>query len=173
MRGQKISSPLALINEQKSLGHWHHRLGHLHFSMVNKVVHENSLPCSSFSSSFCFSCLFGKSKGLSLKSIGSISSAPLKLVFSGVWRPFPKSLVDGHRYFVLFQVDYSKFTWIYPIARKSNVVSIFFQYQIMVENLFDHKIKYFQLDWDGEFRPLQSHFLCCGIVHRVACPYTR
>ena len=42
----------------------------------------------------------------------------------------------------------------------------------MVEKQFDLKIKSFNSDWGGEFRPLYKYFKNSGIVHRITCPHT-
>ena len=43
---------------------------------------------------------------------------------------------------------------------------------MLVENQFDSKIKYFNSDWGGEYRPLHKYFQENGIIHRIACPHT-
>lgn len=51
--------------------------------------------------------------------------------------------VEGHKFYVLFVDDFSKFCWIYPIINKSDVVAQFFAFKSLVENLFATKIKAF------------------------------
>jgi hypothetical protein len=50
--------------------------------------------------------------------------------------------------------------------------SIFIQFQNYVERYFNHKIKFVQSDWGGEFPSISNFFEKCGIAHRVSCPYT-
>ena len=42
----------------------------------------------------------------------------------------------------------------------------------MVEKQFDTKIKSFNSEWGGEFRPLSTHFKNTGIIHRITYPHT-
>ena len=42
----------------------------------------------------------------------------------------------------------------------------------MAELQFNSKIKSLQTDWRGEFRPLTSFLVDCGIQHRLICPNT-
>lgn len=80
--------------------------------------------------------------------------------------------VDGHHFYVIFMDAFTKFTWIYPLANKSDVLVIFQNFKSLVENLFSSKIKNFQSDWGSKYRSL-SHFLTtCGINHCLTCPHT-
>jgi len=65
------------------------------------------------------------------------------LIHSDVWQ----SPVISHRefkYYVLFIDDYSRFTWLYTMKCKPEVYGIFTKFKLLVENLFNCKIKMFQ-----------------------------
>jgi histone deacetylase 1/2 len=62
--------------------------------------------------------------------------------------PAPTS-VARHTYYVSFIDDYSKFTWIYLIRKKSDVFQVFHDFQNLVERKFDKKIISVQSDWGG------------------------
>lgn len=70
--------------------------------------------------------------------------------------------------------DFSRYTWLYPLKRKSEVYDKFCSFHKMVENLFDRKIKYFQSDGGLEFdnSPLKSHLDSCEISFRKSCSHT-
>lgn len=53
------------------------------------------------------------------------SKAPLDLIYSDVWRHSPITFVDDHRYYVHFLDVFSKFTWIFPVLNKSDVLPLF------------------------------------------------
>lgn len=46
------------------------------------------------------------------------------LVHSDVWQS-PVLSVSGFKYYVLFTDDYARYTWIYPVRRKSEVLTLF------------------------------------------------
>jgi hypothetical protein len=69
----------------------------------------------------------------------------MDLVFSDVWGPAPTS-VGRHEYYVSFIDDYSKFTWIYLLRRKSEVFQCFHDFQSLVERQFNRKIRAVQTD---------------------------
>ena len=57
---------------------------------------------------------------------------------------------------------------------KSDVFSIFKDFQLQVETQYEQKIKIFQSDGGGEFvnQQLAQHFANCGIKHIMSCPHT-
>jgi hypothetical protein len=99
-----------------------------------------------------------------------VSSQPLKLVFSDVWGPAPES-VGRYKYYVSFIDDFSKFTWIYLLKKKSNVFQVFRNFQNHVERQFNKKIQTMQTYWGCEYEKLNSFFKKIGIAHNVSCPH--
>jgi histone deacetylase 1/2 len=87
-----------------------------------------------------------------------------------VWGPAPNS-VGRYTYYVSFIDDYSKYTWIYLIKKKSDVFQVFHDFQNLVERKFNRKIIFVQSDWGGEYEKLNSFFQRVGISHHVSCPH--
>jgi histone deacetylase 1/2 len=58
------------------------------------------------------------------------------------------------------------------LVAKSDVYSVFHQFQTLVEHQFSLKIKSVQTDWGGEYRKLSTFFQTIGIHHRLICPHT-
>ena len=54
----------------------------------------------------------------------STSLTSLELFHSGVWGSFPIVSSNGNRYYVSFTNNFSKFTWLFPIAYKYDISSI-------------------------------------------------
>lgn len=79
-------------------------------------------------------------------------------MFSYVWGPAP-DFVGGRKYYVSFVDDFSKFTWVYLLKKKSEVFKKFLDFQQLVERLFDLKIISMQTDWGGEYEKLHTFFL--------------
>jgi len=75
---------------------------------------------------------------------------------------------------VVFVDEFSWFSWLYPLFNKSDVLSCFIKFKLLVENLFDTKIKYLQSDNGGEYTSTAfKQFLNQnGIFHRLTCPHT-
>jgi len=73
------------------------------------------------------------------------SSTPFQLIDSDVWQS-PTPSHTGFCYYVIFIDDFSHFTWVYPMKRKSEVFKIFRNFKTMIENQFAITIKIFQSD---------------------------
>ena len=109
-----------------SLARWQQRLGHPSSVIVKQVVNKGNLPLSSWQNieSVCDDCQCAKSHQLPYPRSNSVSHAPLELIFSDVWGHARDSF-GRKKYYVSFIDDFSKFTWIYLLKFKSEVLSIF------------------------------------------------
>jgi hypothetical protein len=115
---------------------------------VQRVLGQNKLPVSkeSCESVVCDACQQGKTHQLAYPKSLSVSKLPLELVFSVVLGPATES-VGRKKYYVSFIDDFSKFVWIYTLKHKSEVFEHFYEFQNLVERLFDQKILSIQMDW--------------------------
>ena len=151
---------------------WHCHLGHPATQIVQHVLHNNQLPTEALHNNvICDACQQGKSHQLPFALSSREISRPLEIIYSDVWGHAQTS-VSGHNYYVSFIDGYSRFTWLYLLKRKSDVFSIFLQFQRHVERLLNHKIIHVQTDWGGEYQKLNKFFDDIGISHRVSCPHT-
>jgi hypothetical protein len=165
------SSSKQVFNVSKvPMSRWH--AGHPSSTIVRFVLNKNSLPFSSNLSpeSVCDVCQQAKCHQLPYPISTSASKAPLELIFSDVWGPACDS-IGQNKYYVSFIDDFSKFTWIYLLKHKSEVLQKFQEFQYLVERLFDKKILAVQTDWGGEYQKLHAFFQQVGISHHVSCPY--
>jgi len=155
-----------------SMYRWHSRLGHPSFPIVRHVLKNNELSFLDDASekSICDPCQRAKSHQLPYANTNNMSTYPLQLIHSDVWGPAPES-VGRHTYYVSFIDDYSKYTWIYLLRKKSDVFHVFRNFQSLVERKFNRKILSMQTDWGGEYESLNSFFQQIGITHRVSCPH--
>jgi hypothetical protein len=60
--------------------------------------------------------------------------------------PTPLFSSNGFCYFVIFIDAHTKYIWYYPVVAKSDVFSVFHQFQTFVERQFLLKIKFVQTD---------------------------
>jgi hypothetical protein len=123
------------------LTRWHDRLRHPSFQIVHRVLRDFNLPYQfkMNKDSVCGPCQQAKSHQQPYPKSTSTSSYPLELIFSSGWGPAPES--DGrYKYYVSFVDDYSKFTWIYLLKYKSDVIEKIHDFQSLVERLFGRKI---------------------------------
>lgn len=69
-----------------------------------------------------------------------------------------------------FEDHFTKFTLLFPIPNKLDVMKIFFSFQKFVECQFICKIKSVQTDWGTEFWSLHTYFANISIQDRITCP---
>ena len=63
----------------------------------------------------------------------------------------PNILVTGFKYYVLFKDYYSQYSWISPMHNKSDAFSHFKSLYLMVSNIFNISITFFQSDNGTEY----------------------
>lgn len=93
----------------------------------------------------CFACRMGKSHKLPFISFDFVYSSPLELLQIIVKGPAPV-ILSGYRYSVSIVDAFSRFTWIYFLARKSDVANIFASFRIFVEKKLNCTVKAIQSD---------------------------
>ena len=163
------------VQTQKSVSIdiWHQRLGHPSSQVLSQVVSSCNLPIVMKSKlPFCTACKLGKSHALPFPLSDSQCTKPLELIHSDLWGPSPLPSNNGHRFYVIFVDDFSRFCWFYPLQSKSEVSTIFPIFKAFVENQFSTSIKAIQIDGGTEYKPLYSVFHQHGIALRISCPYT-
>ena len=119
-----------------TLEEWHNRLGHSNYPTIRALIRQFQLPCSinKIPSDRCEACCLGKMHCISLPMTFNRSTRPPQLIHFDVWGPVPMCSSTGERYITIFIDDFSLFTWLFLIKNKSDVPSIFHQFQKMVEN---------------------------------------
>uniref|UniRef100_A0A2N9ISJ0 Integrase catalytic domain-containing protein n=1 Tax=Fagus sylvatica TaxID=28930 RepID=A0A2N9ISJ0_FAGSY len=102
------------------------------------------------------------------------STQPLELIHSDVWGPAPVNSSNGYRYYLLFVDDYSRFSWLYLLKHKSDVLTTFTHFKNTIENQLSKKIKFLRTDCGGEYTSNEFIAYCNshGITHQLSCPHT-
>ncbi|WVZ15786.1 hypothetical protein V8G54_013352 [Vigna mungo] len=173
-KDQAISSPTfpsALTVLSPNL--WHNRLGHPGPTILSSLCRQNFINCNKGGNDFCTSCPLGKNVKLPFNASCSFTEFPFDIIHSDIWTS-PLSSSSGHRYYVLFLDDFSKFLWTFPISKKSQVFSLFQSFKTLIKTQFERDIKNFQCDNGKEFANSQFQKLCqqSGMQFRFSCPHT-
>jgi GAG-pre-integrase domain len=165
-----FSGPQAHTCAVASLHTWHQRLAHTSSSILKHLVSSNHVSCTTSVFDVCESCSKAKSSRQPFVSSNTRSTKSLELIHCDLWGPSPVVSHQGHKYYVLFTDHFSRFSWIYFCAQKSEVLAVFTQFKVLVENLFSTTIKTLQLDGGTKFLPvIQAN---PQIQIHISCPYT-
>lgn len=100
-----------------------------------------------------------------------LSELSLQYIFSDFW--FSSILSTNHqKYYVLFVDHYTRYSWLYPLQRKSELKDIFQAFKPLVENRFNSKICTLYTDNGGEYLALRKYLSEHGISHLTTPPHT-
>lgn len=151
---------------------WHYRLGHPCKAILTKALHKGNI-CPNVNTDFfpCIACHLGKEHRQPFQKSVTEYTAPFQLVVANVWGPAPVNSNAFH-YYVAFTNAYTRYTWVYFLKKKSDVITVFPLFLKQAERVLCYKLKILQTDRGGEFQALKLYLSQQGIVHRLTCPYT-
>ncbi|PKU75288.1 Retrovirus-related Pol polyprotein from transposon TNT 1-94 [Dendrobium catenatum] len=165
---------LALLSIQHVPALWHRRLGHPSSQVLATIAHNHPDIKTETKQHFCNNCKIAKSHRLPSYISQTVTLVPLFLVHADVWGPFQTPSNKGYKYYVSFIDDFSKYTWVYPLFRKSEVFNKFVEFQHLTERQFNTKIHILRTDNGGEFINDKFKIFCTqtGIIHQSSCPHS-
>lgn len=121
---------------------------------------------------FCNALCLGKAHRLPSHTSMTANTKPLKSIFFDLWAPALVTSSYGFTYFITCVDVYNRYTWIYPLKLKSRTLTIFKQFQILVELQLNHKSKVIHTDGGRELGPFTQYLTSLGISHRLTCIHT-
>ena len=131
---------------------WHSRLGHVSVSRLNFLASSGVLGhLNSCDISDCSGCKLAKFSALPFNKSMSCSTAPFDIIHSDVWGPAPVSTKGGSTYYVSFIDDYTRYTWVYLMKRRSDFFDIYSNFRALVKTQHSVVIKCFRCDLGGEY----------------------
>ena len=103
--------PEANVGEKVDSDSWHHRLGHPNMRVLQKVISTYGFPPLSVSKTpLCDACLASKSHHLPYSKSTHQTTKPLDIIHSDLWGPSHVISHNGHKYYVIFVDDFTKYT---------------------------------------------------------------
>ena len=157
---------------------WHRRFGHLGEQNLQRIAREK-LVCQfnynlSKSIGFCKTCVGGKHHRTPFGSSTTKTTEALELVHSDVCGKMREKSLGGAEYFVTFTDDKTRYTWVYILKSKDQVLDCFLQWKALVENQSKRKLKTFRSDNGGEYtlNKFETYLKNEGIRHEKTVPKT-
>ena len=130
---------------------WHQRFVHLNKHNL-RLLRDHKLVTGMNFQPASEGCAHSKQKRASCpKGQATRASKIPVIVHSDVCRPMQENSLGGNRYFVTFIDDKSRFTAVYFMKTKNKVLEKFKEYEAMVTNMTEKKIKNLRSDNGGEY----------------------
>jgi hypothetical protein len=132
---------------------WHRRFSHIHYKallIMSKMV-TGFLEIQVNHEGIYKGYAQGKNVKNPFPSSNNKGKGALDTVHLDVCGPMLATSLSGYVYYVSFIDDFSRNTWIYFLKAKSGVFNKFKELKVLVENLFEKKIKILRSDNGGEF----------------------
>ncbi|CAN1239948.1 Retrovirus-related Pol polyprotein from transposon TNT 1-94, partial [Linum grandiflorum] len=156
---------------------WHSRLGHPHSARLQLMFRNKLLPMSDSMKNIipldesCVHCIGAKAHKIPFQSGFSSDMDIFDLVHSDLWGPSPVTSRLGYRYFALFIDHASRYTWIYPLRLKSELIRVTQAFVLMIQTQFHKTIKRLQSDPGGEYNSndLRAFYQSHGILYQQSC----
>ena len=94
----------------------------------------------------------------------------LGLIHYDISGPIPVTSMNGSRYLLTFIDDFSRYTWVFFLKKKSKVCEIFSELKALIENASRLKIKILRSDNGGEYVSNDFFYICSQIGIQVQFP---
>ncbi|GKB05839.1 retrovirus-related pol polyprotein from transposon TNT 1-94 [Tanacetum coccineum] len=158
---------------------WHKRLARLNFKTINKLAKQNlviGLPSLVYSKDKpCSSCKKGKHHRASFKTkqTSSIKKC-LHLLHIDLFGPVTPRSINHEKYTLVIVDEYSRYTWVYFLKKKSQAPKTITSFIKRVENQNDIKVKQLRTENGTEFKNSILINFCdeIGISQNFSSPYT-
>ncbi|KAL0266989.1 UNVERIFIED_CONTAM: hypothetical protein PYX00_009379 [Menopon gallinae] len=157
---------------------WHRRLGHLNFVDLKKMeknANENGVRIKKIEeNTHCDICIRGKLCRSPFVKDTASKAKLLEIIHSDVCGPMKTESLGKSKYFVTFTDEKSRWTEVYFIRKKSQVLEKFKEFRAKMEKLTERKIKFLQSDNGTEYvnNEFDKYLKENGIQRRLSISYS-
>ncbi|CAI7856389.1 unnamed protein product, partial [Closterium sp. NIES-54] len=163
-----------LLSHQTLL--WHNRLGHpslprirgIHSRLLVSGLPRSLPPLTPSPAPPCLPCVEGRQRAAPHSSSFPPKTAPLQTLHMDVWGPARVSGQGREHYFLLVVDDYTRYTTVFPLRRKGQVVDVLIPWiravRLQLRERFRADLPVLRLHSDrgGEFSSDLLRDFCCG-----------
>ncbi|KAI3819668.1 hypothetical protein L1987_13514 [Smallanthus sonchifolius] len=143
---------------------WHHRLGHVNFKNINRLVKKDlvrGFPSKEFNfSEKCMACAKGKhhKKSHKSKAVNSIS-VPLQLLHMDLFGPVGVKSISKNSYFLVVTDDFSTYSWVNFLATKDDTAEVLKSLILKIEKICKRLVISIRSDNGIEFKNHESYYV--------------
>ena len=166
-----------LTKEQSKETVWHRRFGHLGIQNLQQLARDRMVEGFDFDPlktiDFCESCVKGKHHRTPFPtSNANRSKQPLDLIHSDVCGKIDTPSRGKAEYFLTLIDDYTHYTWVYALQRKSQVFEYFVKWKSLIEKSSGVRMKTLRTDNGGEYTSTEfkEYLAKEGIRHDLTVP---
>ncbi|PNX99503.1 gag-protease polyprotein, partial [Trifolium pratense] len=175
--GANVST--CLITKEDEVKLWHQRLGHLNLRSMKKAISEEAirgLPNLKIEEgSICGDCQIGKQTKMPHPKLQHLTTTRvLELLHMDLMGPMQTESLGGKRYAYVVVDDYSRYTWINFIRKKSETFDVFKDLCIQLQREKNNVVLRIRSDHGKEFENSSFSDFCAseGIMHEFSSPIT-
>ncbi|CAI7800711.1 unnamed protein product [Closterium sp. NIES-53] len=170
------SSLYTLATEPSHTLLWHHRLGHpslprlrgMHSRLLVSGLPKSLPPLLPSPAPPCLPCVEGRQRAAPHSSLFPPTTAPLQTLHMDVWGPARVSRQSRERYFLLVVEDYTRYTTVFPLPSKGQIVDVLIPWihsvRLQLRERFGQDLPVLRLHSDrgGEFSSTLLRDFCRG-----------
>ncbi|CAI7860249.1 unnamed protein product, partial [Closterium sp. NIES-54] len=139
---------------------WHHHLGHPSLPRLRSMASQplvSDLPrvfasLPRLPALLCTPCVEGRLRTTPHSSSLHPATSPFQTLNLDVWGPAPRLGPEQERYFMLVVDDYSRYSTVFPLAKKFEVTSTLIRWLLATEATRGSRVLCLHSDCAGEFR---------------------
>ncbi|CAI7822669.1 unnamed protein product [Closterium sp. NIES-54] len=100
----------------------------------------------------CTPCIAGRLRATPHSSSLRPATAPFQTLHLDVWGPGPTQGPERERYFLVVVDNFSRYTTVFPLAKKSEVTSTLIRWLLATEGTRGRRVSCLHSDGGGDFR---------------------
>lgn len=153
---------------------WHYRLGHISCYTMKYLDFLKHIPEKPDLIRQCEACHKAKQQRNPFPTSNIHTQTIFELIHVDLWGPYRQFSLTNTPYMLTIVDDFSRSTWTFLLAHKTQVAKTLDNFIRMVQTQFDKKVKCIRTDNGTKFlsTECQNIFQTFGIIHHKTCVYT-
>ncbi|CAJ2670589.1 unnamed protein product [Trifolium pratense] len=176
---EEANMSTCLITKEDEVKLWHQKLGHLNLRSMKKAISKEAirgLPNLKIEEgSICGDCQIGKQTKMPHPKLQHLTTTRvLELLHMDLMGPMQTESLGGKRYAYVVVDDFSRYTWINFIKKKSETFDVFKDLCIQLQREKNNVVLRIRSDHGKEFENSSFSDFCAseGIIHEFSSPIT-